>query len=132
MFTRGSFLNPGEEVSPDTPDESSRRLPPTCRETGWGWRSGWWTESNPLTARVVANRHWEQLFDQGIVLTSEDFGSQGVLPTHPELLDWLAVELMDNSWSLKKLAKTIVMSATYRQSSRITRPKSSSAIQTID
>ena len=57
------------------------------------------------------------------MLTSEDFGSQGMLPTHPELLDWLAVELMDNGWSLKKLAKTIVMSATYRQSSRITPEK---------
>ena len=78
---------------------------------------------NPLTARVVANRHWEQLFGTGIVLTSEDFGSQGMLPTHPELLDWLAVELMDNGWSLKQLAKTIVMSAAYRQSSRITPEK---------
>jgi hypothetical protein len=63
------------------------------------------------------------LFEQGIVLTSEDFGSQGTLPSHPELLDWLAVELMDNNWSLKKLAKTIVMSAAYRQSSRITPEK---------
>ena len=78
---------------------------------------------NPLTARVVANRHWEQFFGRGIVLTSEDFGSQGMLPTHPELLDWLAVELMDHSWSLKHLAKTIVMSAAYRQSSQTTPEK---------
>ena len=122
VFNRGSFLNPGEEVSPGTPDV----FPPFADDLPRN-RLGlakWLVDaSNPLTARVVANRHWEQLFDQGIVLTSEDFGSQGMLPTHPELLDWLAVELMDNGWSLKKLAKTIVMSATYRQSSRTTRPK---------
>jgi hypothetical protein len=75
--------------------------------------------NNPLTARVVANRHWEQLFGTGIVLTSEDFGTQGMMPSHPELLDWLAVELMDHGWSLKHLTKSIVMSAAYRQSSRI-------------
>jgi hypothetical protein len=69
------------------------------------------------------NRRWEQLFGTGIVLTSEDFGSQGMLPTHPRLLDWLAVELMENGWSLKQLTKTIVMSAAYRQSSRTTDEK---------
>jgi hypothetical protein len=78
---------------------------------------------NPLTARVAVNREWEQLFGRGIVLTSEDFGSQGTLPTHPELLDWLAVELMDNGWSLKHLTKKIVMSAAYRQSAQISAEK---------
>ena len=74
---------------------------------------------NPLTARVVANRYWESLFGQGIVRSSEEFGSQGELPTHPELLDWLATELVRKDWDLKALLKTIVMSATYRQSSKV-------------
>ncbi|MGC6549140.1 MAG: DUF1553 domain-containing protein [Rubripirellula sp.] len=77
-------------------------------------------ENNPLTARVIVNRHWEQIFGTGIVSTSEEFGSQGDLPSHPELLDWLAVELMQSGWDLKHLIKKIVMSATYRQNSRVT------------
>jgi hypothetical protein len=117
MFIRGSFLSPGEVVSPDTPDvfpEFSRSLP----RNRLGLAKWLVARDNPLTARVAANRQWEQLFGAGIVLTSEDFGSQGMLPTHPELLDWLAAEFIENGWSLKKLAKTIVMSAAYRQSSR--------------
>ena len=77
-------------------------------------------ENNPLTARVIANRHWEQLMGVGIVATSEEFGSQGDLPTHPELLDWLAMELMESGWDLKHLIKKIVMSATYQQTSLVT------------
>ncbi|MEO1618941.1 MAG: PSD1 and planctomycete cytochrome C domain-containing protein [Planctomycetota bacterium] len=73
--------------------------------------------ANPLTARVIVNRHWEQLFGIGIVETSEEFGNQGELPSHPQLLDWLAVEFVECGWDLKQLIKTIVMSATYRQSS---------------
>ena len=73
---------------------------------------------NPLTARVAVNRHWQMLFGTGIVKTVEDFGSQGEWPTHPELLDWLAVELMDNGWNMKKLHKTIMLSTTYRQSTK--------------
>jgi len=122
MFVRGSFLNPGEEVSADTPEvfpEFRKDLP----RNRLGLAKWLVDGDNPLTARVVANRQWEQLFGAGIVFTSEDFGSQGMLPTHPELLDWLAVELMDNGWSLKKLTKAIVMSATYRQSSRTTPKK---------
>jgi hypothetical protein len=122
VFNRGSFLSPGEEVSPGTPEI----FPPFGADlprNRLGLAKWLVDRKNPLTARLVANRHWEQLFDKGIVLTSEDFGSQGVLPTNPDLLDWLAVELMDNHWSLKKLTKTIVMSATYRQSSRITPQK---------
>jgi mono/diheme cytochrome c family protein len=121
MFIRGSFLSPGEEVTADTPD-----VFPAFSEESPRNRLGlarWLVDRrNPLTARVAANRMWEQIFGAGIVLTSEDFGSQGALPTHPALLDWLAVELMapeggHPDWSLKHLAKTIVMSATYRQAS---------------
>ncbi len=79
--------------------------------------------NNPLTARVVVNRYWQKLFGTGLVATSEDFGSQGEMPTHPELLDYLAVEYMDSGWDNRALLKRIVMSATYQQSSRVTPEK---------
>ena len=75
-------------------------------------------ESNPLTARVAVNRFWARLFGRGLVETEEDFGTQGKLPTHPELLDWLASDFRGQDWSIKSLLKTIVMSKTYRQSSK--------------
>jgi len=75
---------------------------------------------NPLVARVTVNRLWEQLFGRGLVETSEDFGSQGTPPSHPELLDWLATEFMANGWSQKNIIRTIVTSATYRQSAAVT------------
>jgi hypothetical protein len=75
---------------------------------------------NPLTARVTVNHYWEAIFGRGIVETSEDFGTQGDPPSHPELLDWLATEFMQNGWSPKKIQRLIVTSATYRQDSRVT------------
>jgi hypothetical protein len=72
---------------------------------------------NPLTARVVVNRYWQQYFGRGIVSTPDDFGNQGELPTHPELLDWLAVTFMESGWNVKAFQKLIVLSATYQQSS---------------
>ncbi|MEO2012763.1 MAG: DUF1553 domain-containing protein [Fuerstiella sp.] len=77
-------------------------------------------DDNPLTARVLANRFWETIFGRGIVVTSEEFGSQGEPPTHPELLDWLATELLQNDWNTKDLIHTLVTSATYRQSTKVT------------
>jgi hypothetical protein len=118
VFIRGSFLNPGEAVEPDTPAVFPP-FPPKAPLNRLGLAQWLVDRQNPLTARVAANRLWEQLFGAGLVLTPEDFGSQGALPTHPELLDWLAVELMDHGWSLKHLTKTIVMSAAYRQASCI-------------
>ena len=77
-------------------------------------------EENPLTARVIVNRFWEQIFGIGIVETLEDFGSKGAAPSHPELLDWLAVQFQfEHRWSIKKILKDIVMSATYRQGSSV-------------
>ncbi len=74
---------------------------------------------NPLTARVTVNRFWQSFFGTGLVKTVQDFGSQGDAPANPELLDWLAVEFMENGWDMKAIQKTIVMSATYRQSSHV-------------
>jgi hypothetical protein len=119
VFVRGNFLDPAEVVTPNTP-LAFPPFPADAPRNRLGLAKWLVSRENPLTARVVANRQWEQLFGRGIVFTSEDFGSQGMMPTHPELLDWLAVELMDEGWSLKHLTKTIVMSAAYRQSSRVT------------
>jgi hypothetical protein len=81
-----------------------------------------WTvsKSNPLTARVFVNQIWQELFGNGLVKTTGDFGMQGNLPTHPELLDWLAVDFMEHQWDIKRLVKQILMSATYRQSAEVT------------
>lgn len=85
------------------------------------------SRENPLTARVVVNRLWESIFGTGMVRTGEEFGSQGELPTHPELLDWLAMELMERNWDINHLIRLLVTSATYRQSSRV-----SSEMATLD
>ena len=81
-----------------------------------------WTvdKNNPLTARVFVNQLWQEFFGNGLVKTTGDFGMQGNLPTHPELLDWLAVDFMDNNWDIKRLVKQILTSATYRQSAKVT------------
>ena len=80
------------------------------------WLTG---PENPLTARVAVNRMWQEFFGRGIVRTSEDFGTQGEKPTHPELLDWLASEFRDTGWSMKRMHRLIVTSAAYRQSSKV-------------
>ncbi|MBX3393025.1 MAG: DUF1553 domain-containing protein [Phycisphaeraceae bacterium] len=119
LFDGGSFLSPTEPVEPGLP----AFLPPaTDREPMDRLAFARWLvePDNPLTARVTVNRIWETIFGRGIVETSEDFGPQGDPPTHPELLDHLAAELVRDGWSLKHAIRSIVTSATYRQSSRVT------------
>jgi uncharacterized membrane protein len=117
---KGNFLSRGEKLYANTP-AALPPLPESELPNRLGLARWLVDESNPLTARVLVNRIWEQYFGRGLVETSEDFGTQGGRPSHPELLDWLATEFMREGWSLKKLHRTIVTSATYRQSSRIPR-----------
>lgn len=118
IHVRGNFLVRGDPVTANTP----QAFPP-LRESAKPDRLSMarWLVSrrNPLTARVVVNRIWEQLFGVGLVNTSEDFGRQGNLPSHPKLLDHLAVGLMDHDWDTKWLVRQIVTSATYRQSAHV-------------
>jgi cytochrome c553 len=117
MRARGSYMSPGERVFAATP----AFLPPIPAGRPFnrlGLAEWLVDEDNPLTARVAVNRSWEQLFGRGLVLTSEDFGTQGEAPTHPELLDWLATTFTSQGWSAKTIHRLIVTSATYRQSSR--------------
>jgi hypothetical protein len=88
-------------------------------------------KNNPLTARVFVNRMWQEFFGRGLVKTSGDFGMQGEMPSHPELLDWLALDFMNNGWNVKRLLKQIVMSSTYRQSSEMPKKKLSSDPENI-
>lgn len=113
---RGDFLNKGEVVKAGTPTS----LPAIAKKDDASRLdlAKWLVSAeNPLTARVVVNRVWQQYFGKGIVETENDFGMQGRLPTHPDLLDWLAVEFVRSGWAVKKMHKLIVMSAAYRQSS---------------
>jgi hypothetical protein len=119
VLTLSNFLQPAEKVEAGVP-ASLPPLPSGAPRNRLGVAEWLVSRDNPLTARVAINRLWAQLFGAGIVLTEEDFGLQGELPTHPELLDWLAVEYMDRGWDTKALLKEMVMSATYRQSSRVT------------
>jgi hypothetical protein len=118
VFARGDFRAPGAAVKAGTPAVLHRAVEgPPNRLTLARWLVD---RNNPLAARVHANRLWAELFGRGIVSTVEDFGVKGEPPTHPELLDWLAVDFMDGGWSVKSLLRTMVTSATYRQSSRLT------------
>ncbi|MCA9152255.1 MAG: PSD1 domain-containing protein, partial [Planctomycetales bacterium] len=115
---RGNYLDVTEEVSPGLP-AAFHPLDPADQPNRLGLAHWLVAPDNPLTARVMANRCWEQLFGAGLVSTSEDFGSQGELPSHPELLDWMASDLVGSGWDLKALLRRLVLSATYRQTSRI-------------
>lgn len=126
LLKRGDWRHKGKEVSPgfiSELDERSPNLTASRSETKTtGRRSAladWLTRSeNPLTARVMVNRLWQHHFGRGIVGTPGDFGNQGDIPTHPELLDWLAGEFSKRGWSLKEMHRLMVSSATYRQSSQ--------------
>ncbi len=120
VLKRGAYDAPGELVERDTP----ARLPPFpagAPRNRLGLAQWLIDRNNPLTARVVVNRIWKMHFGRGLVATPDDLGSQGKLPTHPELLDWLAGWFMDHGWSVKELHQLIVSSATYRESSRAAR-----------
>ena len=119
VLNRGSYDQRGKEVFAGTPkflpgDGGKNRLE----------LSKWLTSpDNPLTSRVAVNRFWQLLFGEGLVRTPEDFGSQGSLPTHPELLDWLSNEFIESGWDIKKLLSLIVNSSAYKQSSSVTKNK---------
>ncbi len=117
VFIKGDFTRPAEAVTPGTLSV----LHPFSSESERLTRldlARWITSpQNPLTARVIVNRIWQQYFGRGLVETENDFGLQGSAPSHPELLDWLALKLIDNQWSLKSIHRLIVTSETYRQSS---------------
>jgi cytochrome c553 len=114
---RGEFLQPGERVEPGLPAVLSPAAGPRDRLGFARWLV---SPANPLVGRVTVNRHWATFFGTGIVSTPQDFGLQGDLPSHPDLLDWLALEFVERGWSVKHLHRLIVTSATYRQSSRVT------------
>ena len=115
MFVRGEYTQPGDVVAPDVPN----CLPPMPAGPPTRLEFAKWLVSaeHPLTARVTVNRVWQRFFGRGLVETENDFGVQGARPTHPELLDWLSREFIDNGWQLKLLQRLIVCSATYRQAS---------------
>jgi hypothetical protein len=119
VLKRGEYTMPGEKVEANVP-AIFPPLPEGAPKNRLGLAKWLVDPSHPLTARVTVNRYWQQYFGVGLVKTAEDFGLQGQWPTHPELLDWLAVQFIESGWDIKALQKLIVMSATYRQSSTVT------------
>ncbi len=118
VLERGQYDVYGEEVFPNTPSQIMP-MPPEFPENRLGLAKWLFHPEHPLTARVAVNRYWHGLFGRGLVKSVEDFGNQGDLPDHPELLDWLAVHFVESGWDVKALMKLIVTSATYRQSSKM-------------
>ena len=117
VHKRGEFLKLGEAVEPGVP-AVLHPLRPGLPNNRLGLAQWLVDENNPLVGRVVMNQLWQTYFGRGLVSTTEDFGTQGSRPTHPELLDWLATELVSQGWSLKAMHRLIVTSAVYRQSSQ--------------
>jgi len=117
VLVRGVWDKKGAKVEPDVLSLFAP-LPADAAKNRLGLARWLVSPQNPLTARVVVNRYWQMLFGSGLVRTPEDFGLQGERPTHPELLDWLAVEFM-SQWDVKNLLRLIVTSATYRQRSEV-------------
>jgi hypothetical protein len=117
LLIKSNFLAPGAKVEPGVPN-ALNAFPKDAPLNRLGLARWLLDPKNPLTARVAVNRFWAQIFGAGIVETEEDFGTQGELPSHPELLDWLAIQYVKSGWDTKALLKLIVTSATYRQSSK--------------
>ena len=119
LHNRGNWNSLGPEVAEGVPTVFNPASPSANDRLDRLALAKWLVDpANPLTARVVVNRIWEQLFGIGIVSTSEEFGAQGDLPSHPELLDWLACELVEQGWNTKAITRLIVSSAAYRQTSK--------------
>src|SRR5262249_30078381 len=119
ILFRGEYDKRRDPVKPDTP-AILPPLPPDLPHNRLGLAKWLLSAEQPLTARVTVNRYWQEMFGTGLVRTSGDFGVSGALPSHPELLDWLAVEFRESGWDIKQFFKMIVMSATYRQSAAVT------------
>ncbi len=119
VLERGAYNKPMEQVTRNVP-EVLPDLPENVTNDRLALARWLVSREHPLTARVTINRYWQNFFGNGMVKTIEDFGVQGALPTHPGLLDWLAVDFMESGWDLKAFFKKIVMSATYKQSSKVT------------
>lgn len=126
ILSRGTYNNPTEEVEMGTP-VIIKPFDEKFQNNRLGLANWFFDEDNPLTARVAVNRLWQQMFGSGIVASTGDFGNQGNLPSHPELLDWLAVTFQEEDWDIKKMLKRMAMSNTYRQTS-----KTSAELQGID
>ena len=122
VLKRGEYDKPADRVTPGVP-ASLPPLPADAARNRLAFARWLVDPTNPLTARVAVNHQWQMLFGTGLVKTTEDFGSQGEAPSHPELLDWLATEFMRTGWDVKQLLKTMVLSATYRQSSAVKEEK---------
>ncbi len=116
VLNRGAYDAPGEEVTHGTP-KSILEFNDSLPTNRLGLAKWLFDPKNPLTSRVTINRYWQYIFGRGIVKTMEDFGNQGALPSHPELLDWLAATFMDTGWDTRGMIKLMVMSSTYQQSS---------------
>ncbi len=119
ILMRGQYDQPGAEVAA-APPQALHPLPQGAPPNRLGLAQWVVDPANPLTARVTVNRFWQEVFGQGLVVTSEDFGVMGSPPSHPELLDWLAVDFQENGWNVKRLFRQIFTSATYRQASVFT------------
>ena len=122
ILYRGQYDQPRQQVQPNVPS-ALPPMPASFPRNRQGLARWLVDPSNPLTARVTVNRFWQELFGTGLVKSSEDFGSQGQAPSHPELLDWLAVEFRESGWDVKKFFKLLITSATYRQSAQANEAK---------
>src|SRR5438132_2212398 len=119
LMKKGNFLDPVEVVPPSMP-AAFPPLPQGAKPDRLGLARWLVSTDNPLTARVAVNRFWARLFGVGLVETEEDFGTQGELPSHPDLLDWLATEYVRLGWDTKAFLRLLVTSATYRQAAKVT------------